>query len=105
VSSFSGDGNTALAKYIKNYQSHLEVTPPFRIRSNIGLLISNRGIQVAKTSRDLVDPLQIWQNTFACSYKNIILPVRVCFHDISMSVLQLRKRSWFENIHSTMAAS
>jgi hypothetical protein len=38
-------------------------------------------------------PLQIWQSPFAYSYKIIFSPVRVCFHDtslsLSVSVLQL----------------
>jgi hypothetical protein len=71
----------------------LEVTPTMRTRSHIGWLVSDRAIQVAKTSRDLADPLQIWQSPFACFYKIILLPVHVWFHDTSMSVLRLRKRS------------
>jgi hypothetical protein len=71
------------------------VTPTLRIQYNNELLISHRGIQVTKTSRDLGDPLQIWQGHFVCSYKIILLSVRVCFHDTSMSVPQLRKRSLF----------
>jgi hypothetical protein len=53
------------------------------------------GAQVAKTSRDLADPLQIWQIPFVCSYNIILLSVRVYFYDTSVSVLQLRKRSLF----------
>jgi hypothetical protein len=65
------------------------VTPTLRIQYNLGLLVSNRRIQVAKTSRDLADPLQIWQSLFGCSYEITLLPVRVCFHDTSVSMLQL----------------
>jgi hypothetical protein len=94
-SNFPGYGKNAPVKYIKNYWPHLEVTPTPKIRSNIGLLVSNRGIQVAKTLRDLADPLQIWQSPFAYSDKIILLPVPICVPDTSVSVLQLRKRSLF----------
>jgi hypothetical protein len=53
------------------------------------------GVEVAKLSRDLADTFQTWQSSFACSYKIVLLPVRVCFHDTSVSVRQLRKRSLF----------
>jgi hypothetical protein len=39
--------------------------------------------------------LTTWQSLFACFYKIILLPVCVCFHDTSVSVLQLQKRSLF----------
>jgi hypothetical protein len=71
----------------------LEVTPTLKTRSSTRLLVLNEVTQVAKTSRDLADPLQIWQIPFSCSHKIILSPVHVCFHDISMSVLQLWKRS------------
>jgi hypothetical protein len=67
----------------------LEVTPTLKTRSSTGLLVLNRVTQVAKTYRDLADPLQIWQSPFACSSKIILSPVRICFHDTSVSVLQL----------------
>jgi hypothetical protein len=107
--SFSGYWNTALAKYIKNDWPHLEVTPTLRIRCIIGFPVLNWGIQVAKTSRTLGDPLQIWQSPFACSYKIILLPVRIFLYDTSLSMRRLRKRSLFAilvwKIHSTIGTS
>jgi hypothetical protein len=71
----------------------LEVTPTLKTRYSTGLLVLNQVTQVAQASRDLVDPLQIWQSLFACSYKIILSSVSVCFHDMSVSVPQLWKRS------------
>jgi hypothetical protein len=90
-SSFSGCGSTGLAKYIKNYWPPLEVTPIRKTRSSTGLLVLNQATQVAKTSGDLEALLQIWQSLFACSYKIVLSPVCVCFHNtsVSLSVLQL----------------
>jgi hypothetical protein len=88
-SSFSGCGNTGLARHIKNYWPSVEMMPTLKARSSTGLLVLNEVTQVAKTSRDLEDSLQIWQNFFTCSYKIILSVVCVYFQDISVSLLQL----------------
>jgi hypothetical protein len=54
-----------------------------------GLPVSSQVREVAKASCDLRDPFQICQSPFGCSCKIILSPVRACFHDTSMFVLQL----------------
>jgi hypothetical protein len=68
------------------------VTDTLKSWSRTELLVSAHVRQVAKASSDLADPLQISQSLFACSCKIILSAVPVCFHDTSMSVLQLEKR-------------
>jgi hypothetical protein len=100
---------TALAKYIKNYWPHLEVTANLRTRYNIRLLVSSRGIQVAKTYGDPTDPLQICRAFLPVPRT---LPFGQCAS--VFTTLQCRccncerdrcSQFWFAKLHLTMRTS
>jgi hypothetical protein len=108
-SSFSGYDNTALAKYIKNYWPHLEVTPILRIQYNIGLLVSNRGYKLRRR-------LATWQNPYRYGRSLSLVPIKLSFCRCAYAFTTLRclcyncekdpcSRSWSQKIHSRMGIS